>query len=223
MLLFDRSPMDLAQAHAAFANLSALVAREHPERAWPITLPCGDGPSLFVTVEGMLALKRARYENLQPVAGAAVEAAVAHWIGATVRGATAERGNTSGSVLHVELKLPTGKAQGLTAHCPWQVTPAGGAPCGWNEAVAPLQRAVSTLRRKKVASVRVQSSGALEVTFATGARLLVGSAGWHPHKAVADLHYWLHTNDTMYLRVATQFLLQPLQVEDEQGEEEGGS
>ncbi|NVO86767.1 MULTISPECIES: hypothetical protein [Hymenobacter] len=223
MLLFDQSPLDLAHAHVAFADLSALVAREHPERAWPITIPRGDGPSLSVTVEGMLALKRARYADLQPVALAAVEAAMAPWHGATVRAVTAERGNSSGSMLHVELKLPTGETQGLTAHCPWQVTAAGGRPCSWNEAVSPLQRAVSTLRRKKVASVRVQVSGALEVSFATGAGLLVGGAGWYPQAEVADLHYWLHTNDAMYLRVATQFLLQPLRVEDEQAEEEGAS
>jgi len=198
LLLFDRYPLDVAQAQAAFADLSALVAREHPERAWPLTIPRGEGPSLSVTVDGLLALKRAPYKDLQPVARAAVEAAVAPWQGAMVRAVRAERGRASGAMLHAELQLPTGDTHWLTAQCPWQVTAAGGIPCDWNEAAAPVQRAVSALRRQRVAGVRVHASGALEVTVVTGARLLVGSAGWFPQEAVADLHYWLQTADAVY-------------------------
>lgn len=220
MLLFDRYPLDLGHAQAAFATLSALAAREHPDRPWPLLVPAGENePAVSITVDGMLALKRARYADLLPAPDADVAGGLAAWTGATVHAASAERANTADSVLHMELKLPTGQTQWLTAHCPWQVTPAGEVARRWNDAVAPLRRAVTALRRAKVAHVQVQPSGALEVTLATGSCLLVGAAGWGSHEAVADLHYWLQTDDGTFLRVGTQFLLQPRPKEEENSED----
>jgi hypothetical protein len=210
MLLFDRPGLDVVQAHAAFAELSALAAREHPEMAWPLPLRQGDGPPSFVTVEGMLAGKWARYADLQSADLATLETALAPWTGAAVRSARAGRGNQDGPHLHVELKTLFGHLQWLRAYCPWQVMPARTAPHQWNDASPSLNHAVARLRRARVQCVEVQAEGTLQLTFTNGTQLVVGSAGWQPNAEVADLHYFLQTEATLFMRVANRFLIQPL-------------
>jgi hypothetical protein len=212
MLQFDRPGLDVVQAHGAFAELSALAASEHPQMVWPLAIPREDGPPFLVTVEGMLADKRARYNHLQPIDPATVAAALVRWTDATVRSAQIGPAPQERPHLHIELKTPTGQTQWLTAHCPWQVVPAHTSPHQWNDEALSLKKAAVKLRRARVQHIEVQPTGTLRVTFANGTQLVVGSPGWEPNAEVADLHYFLQMEDQIMLRVGDQFLMEPLEM-----------
>lgn len=218
LLFFEQSPLDLQEAHAAFADLSALAAREHPQMTWPLAVPREGGAPFLITVDGLLAAKWGRYAAFPTADGAAVEAALVPWTGATVRSVQAhcfhQAGWTSSS-LHVELKTLTGQTQWLTAYCPWRLVPARAASVRWDDTAPSPNQVLARLRRARVQRVAISPIGALQFTFTNGAYLEVGSAGWQPNEQVADLHYFLQIEDHMFWRVATQFRSQPLAQEEE--------
>ncbi|WP_210515638.1 hypothetical protein [Hymenobacter terricola] len=220
LLFFEQSPLDLQAAHAAFTDLSVVAAREHPQMAWPLAVPREGEAPFLITVDGLLAAKWARYAAFPTADAATVEAALAPWTGATVRSVQAhcfhQAGRTS-SVFHLALKTVAGQAQGFTAYCPWQLTSARAAPVQWNDAAPSPDQALARLRRARVQRVAVSSVGALQLTFTNGAYLEVGSAGWQPNEQVADLHYFLQTEDQLFWRVASQFRIQPLTQEEDIG------
>jgi hypothetical protein len=179
LLLFERRPIDLAHLHAAFADLSVIALRDHPEIPWPMQMNIDQQPASMFTVEGLLAYMRKSSTSKPTVDEATVTQALALWNGAKVENTMASTGMGPDLRIYLVRKPSLGPQRGhfhecatLAADCAWKLLKNDTLLCSSTDADPELGQMLSkALKGARLLASRVETGGILSLVFNRGSLL----------------------------------------------------
>lgn len=183
-LLLAKRPLNLPQLHGAFASLSSVVARDHPEMPWPTVMSTGDGQTIPFTVEALLARKSEAFAKMLTVPDELVGGLLSRWEGVTVK-TVVPSWQGAGFQLHLSKKTHLGPKRkrtqdmgSLCVSCSWKLKQEHVVVCSSDDTALHIEESLHVLKGLSLLSSQLEPEGVLLLEWKNNLWLEIQPDGW---------------------------------------------
>jgi hypothetical protein len=177
-------PLNMMRLQEAFASLSAVAARDHPEMPWPTVLRMGNGQTIPFTVEALLARKSEALAKTLPVPDELISNLLVRWEGVTAKEVVAGWQGAEFQ-LHLTRKVRVGPKStrtqpsgSLCVSCSWKLGQEQRVVCTSDDTAQHIEASLRGLKGVLLLSTHLGVDGLLLLKWKTGFWLELRPDGW---------------------------------------------
>lgn len=184
LVLLAHRPLNLRQLHEAFASLSSIAVRDHPNMPWPTVMRMGHGQTIPFTVEALLARKNETYAEMPTVPADVVRGWLVRWEGVTVK-TVVSGGQDASFQLHLVKKKQIGPKSmrthdigSLCVSCSWQLKQEHQVMCTSVDTATQIEQSLRRLKGLSLVGSQLESTGILLLKWTNKLWLEIQPDGW---------------------------------------------